>query len=372
MSEKTVITQLFKQHGLSKATCTAVFNRIMRDVSRGCNLSERRAKQAMVLLMSGYLHEAHIGLFLVAMHVKGETTQEIAAFAMIMRAFAASVYDPRTKKRVVTIDSCGTGGGTVSTFNISTAVAFVLAAEGLSVAKHGNRAMTSRAGSADVLEACGLNMTLTPHQVGKCIDKVGIGFLFAPHFHKATRFVQPVRKQLTHKTFFNILGPLTNPTAPAYQVIGVYAPQLTAAMAHVLKRLGVKRAMVVHGGSTRKGESLDEISLLGPTIISEVKNKRIRNFTFDPKRYGFRYCKASDLQGGSAKQNATILKRILAGKEKGPKRDIVVINAAAALLVAGRVNGFAHGLQRADELIGTGLPYQKLEELVEYSHKIAK
>lgn len=305
------------------------------------------------------------------MHKKGGTVQEIAAFAEIMRAFAPKIIAPRSKP-LITIDSCGTGGGTVPTFNISTAVAFVLAAAGLKVAKHGNRAITSRSGSADVLEALGVSLDLTPREVGNCIKEIGIGFLFAPHFHKATRFVQPVRKQLSHKTFFNILGPLTNPSAPKYQIVGVYSPELTIVMARVLQKLGVRRAMVIHGRSIKKTECLDEVSLLGPTKITELKGGEVRTYSFDPRRYGYKYCTKAAIAGGTAKQNAVLLKNILQGKEKGPRKDIVALNAATGLLVSGKARTFAAAIKLSEDIIASGKAYEKITELVQITQQRRK
>jgi anthranilate phosphoribosyltransferase len=284
-----------------------------------------------------------------------------------MRDFAPPIFRSRKERaRTITIDACGTGGGTVPTFNVSTVAAFVLAAAGLKVAKHGNRAITSRAGSADVFEALGIPLDLTPLQIGRSVKKVGIGFLFAPHFHTATRFVQPVRKDLPHKTFFNILGPLTNPAAPQYQVVGVYDAALTTVVAQVLKKLGVKRAMVVHGFSKGDG-CLDEISLCGPTRITELKQGKLRTFMFDPRRYGFTYCKGSAIAGGSAPYNAQILEDVLQGKTTGPQRDIVILNAAAGLIVGGKAENFPVAISMADGIIASGKAYKTLQKLVAYS-----
>jgi len=299
------------------------------------------------------------------MHGKGETKEELAAFALTMRV-AASQEDTFLPNR---IDTCGTGGGTVPTFNVSTAVAFVLAAGGLQVTKLGNRAITSQSGSADVLEALGISLELTPEQVFQCLEKVGICFLFAPVFHKATANVQKVRKSLPHKTFFNLLGPLTNPAFPEYQVVGVYAPELTERMAHVFQRLPVKRAMVVHGLSERGKGSLDEVSLLGKTTISEFKDSKIENYSFDPKDCGLPYCKEEDLIGGDAQTNAAILENILSGKEKGPGKDLVALNAAAGLIVAGKADGFKEGIGLAQEIIASGKSYKKVEALREFTNR---
>jgi anthranilate phosphoribosyltransferase len=370
MTEKLILKKLFKYYGLNAATGSAMFERLTAEVKSGRALSQKKAQQAMVLLMSGALAPEAIAAFLTVMHKKGETITEIAAFAKVMRDFAPPIFQSRKDtKKIVTIDPCGTGGGTVPTFNVSTVAAFILAAAGLKVAKHGNRAITSRAGSADVFEALGIPLDLTPAEIGRSVKKVGIGFLFAPRFHTATRFVQPVRKDLPHKTFFNILGPLTNPAKPRYQVIGVYDAALTTVVAQALKKLGVKRAMVVHGLSMRKGECLDEISLCGPTRITELKQGKIRTFTFDPRRYGFKFCKNSAIAGGSAPYNAQILEDVLQGKATGPQRDIVVLNAAAGLIVGGKAENFPVAIKMADGIISSGKAYTTLQKLVAYSKR---
>ncbi|MBN1493577.1 MAG: anthranilate phosphoribosyltransferase [Candidatus Omnitrophica bacterium] len=366
MSEKRTLQQFYKKYSIKADHAGALFDSIVARAAHAQDLTAQQAKQAMVLLMSGSLSEVQIAGFLSAMHSKGEKVGEIAAFAEIMRAFAPTIFASHPSK-IRIIDSCGTGGGTVQTFNISTVATFVLAAAGLHVAKHGNRAITSLAGSADVLSELGVTLDLPPRRVGACVKKVGIGFLFAPHFHRSTRFVQPVRKQLPHKTFFNILGPLTNPARPPYQVVGVYAPELTKTVAEALKKLGTRRAMVVHGLSDTKGECLDEISLLGPTTVTELKGGALRTYTFDPRKYGYRYCKKSDIAGGSAQENARILKNILTGKDKGPRRDVVVLNAAAGLIVGGKARTFASAISLAHEVINNGTAFDKVQKLIRFT-----
>ena len=372
MTEKHSTKNLFDHYGLTKSTASSVFRRLILTATAGRDLSSREAKQAMVLLMSGALTEKEMGEFLTAMHEKGETTDEIAAFATIMRDFAPSIFPLRNDNTTVTIDPCGTGGGSISTFNVSTVAGFILAAAGLKVAKHGNRAITSRAGSADVFEILGIPLDLTPMQIGRCVKKIGIGFLFAPRFHAATRFVQRVRKELPHKTFFNILGPLTNPARPRYQVIGVYDPVLVLPVAKVLRKLGVTRAMVVHGLGKQKAACLDEISLCGPTRIAELRKGKIREFTFDPRLYGFKYCRPSDIAGGSAAYNAQLLEDVLRGKVKGPRRDIVTVNAAAGLIVGGKAKNFPIAIRMADAIIASGKAYGILQKLVVYSKRCLK
>lgn len=375
MSEDKKIQTLFDRYGIVQEDGIFLFSQLTARVVAKHDLTVKQAKQAMVLLMSGLLSEMQIALFLTAMSMKEQQASEIAAFATVMREFAASVVTPATKdvwKKVKTVDTCGTGGGSVSTFNISTAVAFVLVAAGLTVAKHGNRAMTSRAGSADVLEALGVDISLAPHDIGACILDTGIGFLFAPAFHQSTRHVQKVRRQLPYRTFFNILGPLTNPTLPRSQVIGVYAPELVMPVARVLVELKVKRAMVVHGLSAKQGQCLDEISLLGTTKVAEISDGKIKQYVFDPRKYGFAYCSARAIAGGSPEDNARILRGILSGKTKGAKRDAVVINAAAGLLVTGKAQGWKSAISLAQALLDSGSPAVKLDDLVHYSQKCSR
>ena len=367
MDEAAVLKTLFRKYRIPPKDPAGYFNELSAQVAEKADLTPHQAAQAMTLLMSGLLSEVQIASFLTAMHMKQETIDEIAAAAQVMRACAASVVSEKTRRRwrhIRTVDTCGTGGGTVSTFNISTAVAVILAAAGLHVAKHGNRAITSRAGSADVFEALGAPLSITPPQVGDCILEIGLGFLFAPAFHQATRHVQKVRRQLKHKTFFNILGPLTNPTAPRAQVIGVYGPELTTRLAQVLAKLDVQHALVVHGMSVKKGESLDEISLLGRTKIAELKNGKIKNYLFDPKTYGFKYCTTRDLRGGTPDKNAAILRRILGGRERGPKRDVVLLNAGAALYVSGKARSLRDGIAYADTILKNGTAARKLDEFI--------
>jgi len=345
------------------------FLKLTEKVERGNSLSHDEADEAMVALMSGELEDSQIKDFLVAVYKKEVTIEELSAFATRMRDTARGLFPEPIELEGIFIDTCGTGGGTVQTFNISTAVTFVLASGGLKVAKHGNRAITSAAGSADVLEALGVSVSLSPEQVYRSLEEVGVGFLFAPVFHKAIGNVQRVRKELNHRTFFNVLGPLVNPFFPKHQVLGVYSEDLTQKVAEVLASFPeFRRAMVVHGLSVNEGETLDEISLLGKTKISEVRDDQINHYDFDPKDYGFDYCDKDGIEGGSPEENALVLKEILSGRDKGPKKDLVVLNAAAGFVVGEKVKNFEEGVSLAKDLISSGKPYEKVEALRKFSN----
>lgn len=322
----------------------------------GEHLTEAQAMEGMRQLISADASPALKGALLTALRMKGETADEITGFARVMREASVRVL-PRCERLV---DTCGTGGGTVPTFNISTAAAFVVAGAGVSVAKHGNRAMTSKCGSADVLEALGVRIDLTPEQVCACIEEVGIGFLFAQAHHPAMRHVGPVRKELPFRTVFNCLGPLTNPAGASSQVIGVYEPRLVPLLAEALVNLGCRRAMVVHGL-----DGLDEISTLGPTRVAEIRNGEIRYAELTPERFGLEEAAPEALgPGEDPAEGALLLRRVLEG-EAGPRQDIVLLNAAAALLVAGAADDLAGGLERARESLRSGAAAAKLELLCE-------
>ncbi|MFH1369635.1 MAG: anthranilate phosphoribosyltransferase [Elusimicrobiota bacterium] len=331
------------------------------------NLSESEAAEAMTEIMSGEATEAQIASLITALRMKGETTEEITGFARIMRRFAT----PITVKAAVDIDredinidretildTCGTGGDGTSTFNVSTATAFVIAACGLTVAKHGNRSVSSSCGSADVLEALGVNLNVPPEKVEECLKTIGIGFLFAPSLHGAMKYAIGPRKQIGIRTVFNILGPLTNPAGATAQVLGVYSKELAEKMAGVLKNLGTKSAWVVHGN-----DGVDEISITGPTHVAELKNGNIKTFSVKPEDFGLKSAKLEDIKGGSAQQNAHIIREILSGKE-GPKRDIVLLNAAAGLYVGEKVKDLKKGIAAAAEALDYGNAAKKLELLV--------
>ncbi|NYE58351.1 anthranilate phosphoribosyltransferase [Carboxydothermus ferrireducens] len=332
---------------------------VLERLMRGENLNFSEALATMNELMEGKYTEAQVAAFLVALKMKGETEEEISAFALALREKA---------RRVITqteglVDTCGTGGDGRQTFNISTAAAFVVAGAGIPVAKHGNRSVSSRSGSADVLEALGVNIDLDAQEVARCVDEIGIGFLFAPNLHPAMRHVAKTRREIGVRTVFNILGPLANPANIVGQVLGVFTPELQETLAKVLKNLGVERAFVVHGHG-----GLDEVSLTGPTRVFELNRGKIESYLFDPLSYGFSYCSLKDLQGGDAFENARLLQEILDGKP-GPLRDVVLLNAAFGIM-AGGINDFREALVMARESIDKGLAAEKLEKLRRLSHEI--
>lgn len=319
----------------------------------GQDLSREEARAAMQVIMSGQASEAQIGAFLTAMRMKGETSLEVAGFAESMRSQALKV-ECSSKKL---IDTCGTGGDRRGTFNISTTAAFVLAGAGLNVAKHGNRGVSSSCGSADVLKALGIELEVPPEAVSEAIDTIGVGFIFAPSFHKAMKYAVKPRKELGFRTVFNLLGPLTNPAAANCQLIGVYDQALTTKVAHALAELGVTSAMVVHSF-----DGLDEISTTSPTQVAEVRGEEIRSYVIEPEAYGFKQCTLTDYHGGSIEDNAQIITRLLKG-EQGFKRDIVLLNAAAALVVADAAADIEEGINLAAKSIDSGRAYAKLEAL---------
>src|SRR3989338_748921 len=276
-----------------------------------------------------------------------------------MREHATNIF-PKQKNLV---DTCGTGGGVSGTFNISTVAALVAAGAGIPIAKHGNRSVSSRCGSADVLEALGVKIDIEPKRVEECINTIGIGFIFAPKFHQAMRFAMPGRKEIGIRTVFNILGPLTNPAKASAQVLGVFKPELTKLMAEVLKKLGSKEAIVVHGL-----DGLDEISISDKTQVSHLKNGQVKNYLIKPKNFGVKKAKRTEIQGGSANENAAIALAILNNEEKGAKRNIVLMNAAAALCVGGKAKDLKQGFKLAAESIDTGAAQQKLNELIKFTN----
>lgn len=317
------------------------------------SLTGEEAGEAMRCLMSGEAAPSQVAAFLTALRMKGETVEELSAFARIMREFCLKV---RFNGRLV--DTCGTGGDRIKTFNISTAAMFVVAGAGVPVAKHGNRSVTSRAGSADVLEALGAVIELSPPEVERCLERVGIGFMFAPLFHPAMRHVAQVRREMGVRTVFNLLGPLTNPAGAKAQLLGVFEPGLTEKLALVLRELGCERAMVVHGL-----DGLDEFSTLGETQVSELRGGEVRTFRVRPEDLGLERARARDLEGGGPEENAGILLRVLEG-ERGPRREVVLLNASAALVVGGAVADLREGLQLASEVLDSGRALDKLREFV--------
>ena len=324
------------------------------------NLRREEAEEAMKLIMSGSATQIQIGSFLTALRMKGETTDEISAFARVMRDFAERI-NPRVDGTLV--DTCGTGGDVIKTFNISTIVAFVIAGAGINIAKHGNRSVTSKAGSADVLEALGVKIDLEPKRVEKMIEKNGIGFMFAPLFHRAMKYAIGPRKEIGIRTVFNILGPLTNPANANVQLLGVYDEALTEKIALVLKNLGAERALVVHGIG-----GLDEISTFGETKISELKEHEVKTYSIKPEDFGVKRARIKDLSGGNAGYNAKLALDILKGK-KGAGRDIVLLNAGAGIYVGGKANSISDGIKLAEKSIDSGAAYEKLKALVEASNR---
>ncbi|QPC80771.1 anthranilate phosphoribosyltransferase [Phototrophicus methaneseepsis] len=339
--------------------------RAIEVISRFGHLQEDEAEDVMQQIMSGDATEAQIGAYLMALRMKGETPEEITGSARAMREKASMVP---TNVEGDLLDTCGTGGDKSGTFNISTTVAFVAAGAGVPVAKHGNRAATSKAGSADVLAASGVNLDLTPEQVGQCVDEVGIGFLFAVKLHPAMKYAIGPRRQMGIRTIFNILGPLTNPAGAKRQLMGVFAADLTDLLAHVLKSLGTTSAIVVNGYG-----GLDELTISGPNRVSQLsENGTIETYELDPMEYGFEGASISELKGGEPEDNAAILRAILDCTDKGPKRDVVLLNAGAALWAAGKVSDLKEGITLARETIDTGAALNKLDSLIEYSQSFAQ
>jgi anthranilate phosphoribosyltransferase len=323
-----------------------------------CNdLTTDEAREVMKEIMQGQATPAQIGAFLTGLRMKGETAEEIAGCAQAMRENAVQV---RPKQQVV-VDTCGTGGDGSGTFNISTTVAFVAAGSGLAVAKHGNRSVSSRCGSADLLQALGVNLEISAEQVALCIDEVGIGFLFAPLLHPAMKHALGPRQEIGLRTIFNILGPLSNPARAKRQLLGVYDSGLTELMAEVLRSLDTEHAFVVHGSG-----GLDELSVTGTNKISQVYDGRVETYSLDPQELGLPQASLGDLSGGTIEDNTAITKAVLQG-EQGPKRDIVLLNAAAVLIAGGKATDFEEGLVQAAEAIDNGNANKKLEQLVEFS-----
>ena len=329
------------------------------------DLSREEANMVMEYLMTGRATDAEIAAFLTAMRMKGETVEELAGFAQVMRRKVVTVPTKYTGNRAVSpnrtlVDTCGTGGDAKDTFNISTAAAFVTAGAGIPVAKHGNRSVSGLCGSADVIEALGIPLDLSPDRVGQCIDEIGIGFLFAPLLHPAMKYVMPARRQTRFRTLFNILGPLTNPAGAAAQVIGVSEAGLTEALAEVLNLLGCRRALIVHGK-----EGLDEISTVAETKISEVTDGQVRTYYVQPEEFGIARVTLVDLQGGDTATNAGIIREILRGT-RGPKRDIVLVNAGAAIAAGGGAQDIQGGIVAAERAIDSGAAWQTLEKAVAF------
>jgi anthranilate phosphoribosyltransferase len=327
------------------------------------SLSAEEAEVVMEEIMRGEATPVQIAAYLMALRLKGETVAEIVGSARAMKAHALGLSFPPGMNLV---DTCGTGGDALGTFNISTVAALVVAGAGVPVAKHGNRAASSRCGSADLLEALGASVDLGPQEVARCIEEVGIGFLFAQRFHPAMKHAGPVRRELGVRTIFNIIGPLVNPASPSCQLLGVFSPRLTATLARVLGLLGVRRALVVHGA-----DGLDELSTTGPNRVSELGGKHIRTYTLDTQELGLPRARLQDFLGGSVEDNCRITLALLEG-EKGPRRDVVLLNAAAGLYVAGKARDLKEGLALAARTIDSRAARRKLEELVAFSRGLGK
>ena len=322
----------------------------------GRDLTEEEARCAMETIMGGEATPAQIAAFMVALKIKGETPDEIAGCARAMRA-RASVIEVDAP---LLVDTCGTGGDGAHTFNISTTAAFVVAGAGVYVAKHGNRGVSSKCGSADLLEALDVKIDLEPLRVKACIEEVGIGFMFAPVFHQAMKHAAGPRKEVGQRTIFNLLGPLTNPAGASCQIIGVYAPGLTGLLAEVLKKLGHSRGFVVHGM-----EGLDEISNTGETLIAELHDGAVKTYSLHPRELGIDVAGLDDLAGGTARDNADITLNILKG-ERGHRTDVVLINAAAALVAAEAAPSLKEGVSVARESLESGAALGKLDALREF------
>jgi anthranilate phosphoribosyltransferase len=342
-----------------------------RVVTQRQSLTREEAREVMSEILAGRCSDAQIAGLLVALHMKGETVEEIVGFAEAIRAAAAPLNLPEITDSEPLVDTCGTGGDAICTFNISTAAAFVVAGAGVRVAKHGNRSNTPKlgtkglgpnCGAADVMEGLGVVLSLSPEALVDCLEEVGIAFLFAPAMHSAMKHVQPVRRELRLRTIFNLLGPLTNPAHASAQVVGVYSLELVEKVAEALSMLGLRRAMVVHGL-----DGLDEISLSGPTRVAEVREGNVRSYEVTPEEFGIKRAPLESVTGGDTAFNADVIRRVLAG-ERSPRRDIVLLNAAAALLVAGRADHFSDAIPLAARSIDSGAATRKLDALVRFTN----
>ena len=337
-----------------------MFKMLLNRLVEGKDLKEDEAYEAMSSIMDGKALPTQIASFLTALRMRGETVQEITGFARAMRAKALTI---RPMNGEYVVDTCGTGGDGNNTFNISTAVAFVVAGSGLTVAKHGNRSVSSQCGSADVLEALGVNINLTPDRVEQCLQEIGIAFFFAPLFHPAMMHAIGPRREMGIRTVFNLLGPLTNPAGANAQVVGVYRKDLVGTIAEVLKNLGCKGALVVHGE-----DHCDEISITGKTFISQLRRGGIESYEFAPEDIGLKRRTLEQIQGGTAQENADILLRILEGVH-GPRREVVLLNASAVFMAAERVSNLRDGIEMAEESVDSGRAMRKLKELIQLTNR---
>jgi anthranilate phosphoribosyltransferase len=324
------------------------------------DLNEAEMSEMITEIFSGSITDAQVGAMMAALATKGETFEELAGAAKAMRRKATRIQTSAT----TVVDTCGTGGDSAQTFNISTTTAFVVAGCGITVAKHGNRSVSSKCGSADLLEVLGVKLDTDPEIVEEAVQEIGIGFLFAPLYHSAMKYAAKARKEVGLRSIFNMLGPLTNPAGANCQLLGVYAPELTEMFANALQLLGAKRAFVVHGH-----DGLDEISVCAATRVSELKDGLIRTYDIQPERFFGEYADSDDLVGGTPQENAEITKNILEGKEKGPRRNVVLLNAAAAMIAAGKAEDIQEGIRVAEESVDSGKAAEKLESLVRFTQE---
>jgi anthranilate phosphoribosyltransferase len=336
-------------------------NSLIKKVEAGSDLSRMEAENAMEEILSGLAAEDSIVALLAALRAKGETVEELVGFARAMRSHAAPIFSDGTRPDVPLVDTCGTGGDASGTFNISTAAAFVAAGAGVLIAKHGNRSISSKCGSADVLEALGISLDVPPERIGAAIREIGIGFLYAPAMHTAMRHAMPARRRLG-RTAFNLLGPLTNPAGARAQVAGVFSDKVVDKIALVFAELGVERAFVVHGSG-----GLDEISLAGETSVGEVNRGTVSLYRVTPEDFGLERAPLDAISGGDAAHNAGLIRAILSG-EPGPRRDIVIANAAAAIVASGRATSFLEGAQMAAQSTDSGEARKRLEALISFTH----
>ncbi len=330
----------------------------IKAVTERRDLSADEMQQVMRTIMTGEATQAQIGGFLIGLRMKGETVDEIAAAAGVMRELASGVKVAGDH----VVDTCGTGGDAASTFNISTTSAFVVAAAGGTVAKHGNRSISSKSGSADVLEAAGVNLGITPEQVGKCVEQVGVGFMFAPAHHSAMKHAIGPRKEMGVRTIFNVLGPLTNPAGAPNQVLGVFAKEMVEPLANVLNKLGSDHVLVVHSE-----DGMDEISIGAPTFVAELKEGKVDSYTIQPEDFGMSRTDISALAVDGAEASLAVVKSVLNG-EAGPASDIVALNAGAAIYAAGLADSLAAGIKKAQEVIASGAGAEKLAALAALSN----
>jgi anthranilate phosphoribosyltransferase len=358
-----------------------IFEALHRIVNHRESLSREEARLVMGEVLSGKCTDSQIAALLVGLHMKGETVEEIVGFAEAIRAAATPIpvtvtnhasLDASGTGHEALVDTCGTGGDAAGSFNISTVTALVVAGAGVRVAKHGNRSstpkldgqgMSAKCGAADVMEALGVNIQLAPERVAECLSEVGIAFLFAPAIHSAAKYVQSARRETRLRTVFNLLGPLTNPAGASAQVVGVYDLELVEKLAEALSILGVHRAFVVHGL-----DGLDEITITGPTRIAEVREGSVHTYEVTPEEFGMKRASFEELAGGNASENAGIVRRILAG-EKSARRDVVLLNAAAALVAAGRAEHMSGAVPLAEKSLDSGAAAGKLEKLVEFTNR---